>query len=60
PNNYFLFKYTTQNTTEGYFNMKTCYQYRVEYMQNLLAKEVYLTKKRILKKKQLNTWIKIL
>ncbi|CAG8687765.1 11448_t:CDS:1, partial [Cetraspora pellucida] len=60
PNNYSLFEYTTQNTTEGYFKIKTCYQHGVECMQNFLAKEVYLTKKKIPKEEQLNTWIKIL
>ncbi|CAG8730116.1 13024_t:CDS:2 [Cetraspora pellucida] len=55
PNNHSLFEYTTQNTTEGYFKIETCYQHRVEYMQNLLAEEVYLTKKKNPKKEQLNT-----
>ncbi|CAG8503297.1 15473_t:CDS:2 [Dentiscutata heterogama] len=46
PNSHSLFDYTTQNTTKGFFNIETCYQHRIERMQNLLAKEVYLTKKK--------------
>ncbi|CAG8697141.1 15261_t:CDS:2, partial [Dentiscutata erythropus] len=39
PNSHSLFDYTTQNTMKGFFNMETCYQHRIEYMQNLLAEE---------------------
>ncbi|CAG8824299.1 27042_t:CDS:2, partial [Racocetra persica] len=38
-NNHSLFEYTTQNTTKGYFNMETCYQHRIQHMQNLFAEE---------------------
>ncbi|CAG8848611.1 30607_t:CDS:1, partial [Racocetra persica] len=46
PNNHSLFEYTTQNTTKGYFNIKTCYQHGIQHMQDLLVEEVYLTKQK--------------
>ncbi|CAG8792502.1 13082_t:CDS:1, partial [Dentiscutata erythropus] len=46
PNSYSLFEYTTQNTSKGYSNIETCYQHGIECMQDLLAQEVYLTKKK--------------
>ncbi|CAG8623643.1 42603_t:CDS:2 [Gigaspora margarita] len=46
PNSHLLFEYTTQNTSKGYSNIETCYQHEIECMQDLLAQEVYLTKKK--------------
>ncbi|CAG8587398.1 333_t:CDS:2 [Scutellospora calospora] len=46
PNSNSLFEYTMQNTLKGYSNIKTCYQHRIERMKDLLAQEVYLTKKK--------------
>ncbi|CAG8455152.1 13683_t:CDS:1 [Dentiscutata heterogama] len=46
PNSNSLFEYTTQNTLKGYSNIETCYQHGIERMQDLLAQEVYLTKKK--------------
>ncbi|CAG8733697.1 1172_t:CDS:1, partial [Ambispora leptoticha] len=46
PNSLPLFEYTTQNTSKGYTNMETCYQYGIEHMEDLLVQEVYLTKKK--------------
>ncbi|CAG8745831.1 1730_t:CDS:2, partial [Racocetra fulgida] len=46
PNSLPLFEYTTQNTSKGYTNMETCYQHGIERMEDLLAQEVYLTKKK--------------
>ncbi|CAG8758586.1 9691_t:CDS:1, partial [Racocetra fulgida] len=58
PNSHSLFDYTTQNTTKGFFNMETCYQHGIERMQNLLAEEVYLTKKKKSKGRAIKNLVK--
>ena len=44
-----LFEYTTQNTSEGYERMETCYEKGKRRIEELLAQEIYSTKKILLK-----------